>query len=46
MRVSSTVESLSDYGGMEPDLMPNKTVADQFLANQQETFILLFCMYH
>ena len=44
MRVSETVESPSDYGGMDPDLMHNATLADQFLAKQKENFIFI-CSY-
>ena len=44
MRVSETVESPSDYGGMEPDMLHNATVADQYLSKQKENFIFI-CIY-
>ena len=44
MRLSKTVESPSDYGGMEPDMLHNATLADQFLSKQKEIFIFI-CIY-
>lgn len=44
--VSKTVESPSDYGGMEPDTMQNATVTDQYLSKQKENFIFItLCIY-